>query len=202
MLDMKEVVHIDRRVRKTKKALREGLIELLNEKSIQNVTVQELADKVDIHRSTFYANFKDVYELYSHVEDTIIQEISNIVLVDDNFTPNAFFNSLLGYISNNKQVSRLFFGGNTSSDFSERLTSLFKNACIDYWRNEFNVTNISNEMDYYGQFCLSGALGVIGMWVAKDFEYPIETLASMLSDIDAGVRTVLRGWYFGRQRNP
>ena len=57
----------DRRVRKTKKALREGLIELLNEKSIQSITVRELTDKVDIHRSTFYANFKDVYELYNHV---------------------------------------------------------------------------------------------------------------------------------------
>jgi len=39
----------DRRVRKTKKSLREGLVELLQEKSIQNITVKELTDRADIH---------------------------------------------------------------------------------------------------------------------------------------------------------
>ena len=68
----------DRRVRKTKRALREGLADLLAEKSIQKITVRELTDKVDIHRSTFYANFTDIYDLYSQIEDSIIQEISNI----------------------------------------------------------------------------------------------------------------------------
>ena len=179
----------DRRVRKTKKALREGLVELLNEKSIQNITVKELTDKVDIHRSTFYVNFKDVYDLYSHVEDNIIQEISDIV---STFTPNIFFNGLLDYISKNRQVSRLFFGGNTSAAFCERLTCLFKNACIDCWCKEYNIANISAEMDYYVQFCLSGGLGVIGMWVAKDFEYPMETLVKMLSDIDSSIGSVFQ----------
>jgi len=54
----------DRRVRKTKKALREGLAELLTQKSIQKITVRELTDKVDIHRSTFYANYEDIYDLF------------------------------------------------------------------------------------------------------------------------------------------
>ena len=51
-IDIKE----DRRVRKTKKALRESLAELLAEKSIQYISVRELTDKADVHRSTFYAN--------------------------------------------------------------------------------------------------------------------------------------------------
>jgi len=177
----------DRRVRKTKKALREGLIELLNEKSIQNITVRELTDKVDIHRSTFYANFKDVYELYSHTEDNIIQEISDIVSVDCTFEPNVFFNGLLDYVSSNKQISRLFFRGNMRTAFFERITGLFKHACIDYWCKEYNVTSASEEMDYYAQFNLSGALGVIGMWVSRDFEYPMETLVTMLADIDSNI---------------
>ena len=53
----------DKRVRKTKRALRLGLAELLAEKSIQNITVKELSDKVEINRSTFYANFTDIYDL-------------------------------------------------------------------------------------------------------------------------------------------
>jgi len=183
----------DRRVRKTKKALREGLIELLNEKSIQSITVRELTDKVDIHRSTFYANFKDVYELYSHMEDTIIQEISEIVDIDstdyanNTFQPYVFFNALLDYINKNRQIARLFFGGNISTAFFERLTGLFKDACIECWLTEYKMAAVSKEMDYYIQFSLSGGLGVIGMWVSKDFEYPMEKLVDMLTNLDANV---------------
>jgi len=184
----------DRRVRKTKKALREGLIELLSEKSIQNITVRELTDRVDIHRSTFYANFKDIYELYSHVEDNIIQEISDIVSKDYDFKPEILFNALLDYINKNRQISRLFFGGNIGAAFSERLIGLFKSACIDCWCKEYGIASAPKEMDYYIQFCLSGWLGAVGMWVSRDFEYPPETLVNILSDIDAG-----SGKAFGRK---
>ena len=180
----------DRRVRKTKKALREGLAELLTKKNIQHITVRELTDKADVHRSTFYANFKDVYELYSHMEDNIIQEIEGIISVDCAFKPRIFFNDLLDYINKNKQISRLFFGGNISTDFFERLIGLFKNACIDAWCKEYSVTNVTEEIDYCVQFCLSGGLGAIGMWVAKDFEYPMEKLVEMLSEIDSSIGDV------------
>jgi len=185
----------DRRVRKTKKALREGLIELLNEKNIQNITIKELTDKVDVHRSTFYANFKDVYELYSHTEDNIIEEIEDIISVDCTFKPHIFFNGLLAYINKNKQISRLFFGGNISTDFFERLTGLFKKACIDAWCKEYSVTSVTEEIDYYVQFCLSGGLGVIRMWVTRDFEYPMEKLVEMLSEIDSSVGKVFGGQF-------
>ena len=184
----------DRRVRKTKKALREGLIELLNEKSIQSITVRELTDRADIHRSTFYANFDDVYELYSHMEDNIIQEISGLVSMDCAIKPMVFYTGLLDYINSNRQLSRLFFGGNISTTFFERLTGLFKQSCIDCWRKMYNIAGVSEEMDFYVQFCLSGGLGVIGMWVSRDFEYPRETLVAMLSDVDSSVEKV-----FGRR---
>ena len=44
----------DRRVRKTKKLLRQGLAKLMENKSINEITVKELVDEVDINRSTFY----------------------------------------------------------------------------------------------------------------------------------------------------
>ena len=43
----------DRRVRRTKKLIRKGLIELAQEKPIEKISVKELADRVDINRGTF-----------------------------------------------------------------------------------------------------------------------------------------------------
>ena len=43
---------MDRRVKKTRTLLKNGLITLMQEKSIKEITVQELVDLVDINRST------------------------------------------------------------------------------------------------------------------------------------------------------
>ena len=40
----------DRRVRKTKEALRNGLLQLMQEKQINEITVKELTELVDINR--------------------------------------------------------------------------------------------------------------------------------------------------------
>lgn len=53
----------DRRVRKTRQSLREALLQLLLEKPYDQITVQEILDKADVGRSTFYAHFKDKDDL-------------------------------------------------------------------------------------------------------------------------------------------
>jgi AcrR family transcriptional regulator len=182
----------DRRVRKTKKALRDGLAELLMEKNIQNITVRELTDKVDINRSTFYANYKDIYDLYYKMENVVIQEINDTLVTDYTFNPKIFFGELLRYISDNKQICRLFFGANVNNSFLNQLSEIFKNLCIDCWCKEYKIVSASEEMEYYAQFYLSGCLGVIGKWVASNFESSVEDLATMLANIDVSFGQIVK----------
>lgn len=56
---MKEEI-LDRRVRKTRRQLKECLTRLLKGKKIQDITVRELAEMADINRGTFYLHYKDV----------------------------------------------------------------------------------------------------------------------------------------------
>ena len=52
----------DRRTAKTERAIRSALADLLMEKELRSITVQELADKADIHRVTVYKHYMDVYD--------------------------------------------------------------------------------------------------------------------------------------------
>ena len=174
----------DRRVRKTKRALREGLAELLTEKSIQNITVNELTIKADVHRSTFYAKFNDIYDLYNQIEDAVIQEISDIFAESYTADSKAFFEILFKYISDNRQVCRMFMGKNVSPTFSGRLTDLFKEAYIACWQKDYAFTDTADELEYYVHFYLSGSLAVIGKWADGNFEYPAEQLITMFADIN------------------
>ena len=182
----------DRRVRKTKKALREGLAELLMEKSIQHITVRELTDKADVHRSTFYANFEDIYDLYRQMEDVVLQEVSEILSVEYDLDARAFFGILFQYIADNKKVCRLILGEGASGTFFNRISNLFKDLCVACWRREYNLTNVAGEMEPYAQFFLSGSLGVVGEWVASDFEQPTEELMAMLVDLDHHFRQFIK----------
>lgn len=57
----------DRRV-KNRKALAETLSTLLVNKKIQAITIRELTETADVHRSTFYTHYKDIYDLYDQLE--------------------------------------------------------------------------------------------------------------------------------------
>lgn len=51
--------HTDRRVTRTRAQLQEALIELIIEKGYEAVTVQDIIDRANVGRSTFYAHFLD-----------------------------------------------------------------------------------------------------------------------------------------------
>ncbi len=53
----------DRRVRRTRKSLHDALISLILEKNYDAITVQEILDRADVGRSTFYSHFQSKDEL-------------------------------------------------------------------------------------------------------------------------------------------
>lgn len=62
---------IDRRVRKTKELLRTALLELIQEKGYDRITVQDILDRADVGRSTFYAHYRDKEDLLDRGFDDV-----------------------------------------------------------------------------------------------------------------------------------
>lgn len=48
----------DRRINKTKKAIYQAFLQLLNSKRYETITVQEIIDLADVGRSTFYSHYE------------------------------------------------------------------------------------------------------------------------------------------------
>lgn len=53
----------DRRVVRTRKHLQRAFMELLAEKAFEGVTIQDIADRAEVNRATFYKHFQDKFEL-------------------------------------------------------------------------------------------------------------------------------------------
>ena len=49
----------DKRIRRTKKLLRQALTRLMQQKDFQSITVTDVVREADINRGTFYAHYRD-----------------------------------------------------------------------------------------------------------------------------------------------
>ena len=67
------------RVRRTQKLLREALIELIEEKGFDALTVGEITGRAMISRATFYRNYQDKYDLVEQIFAEALQALFNIV---------------------------------------------------------------------------------------------------------------------------
>ena len=67
------VNHTDRRVKRTKKALRDALFELLERKTINQVTVTELTTLADVNRATFYFYYTDLNDMVNQIQNETYQ---------------------------------------------------------------------------------------------------------------------------------
>lgn len=68
---------VDRRTRKSKKALRDALLELMDEKEFKDITVTDLVNRADVNRGTFYNYYNYTEDLIKEVQDIIIKDLRN-----------------------------------------------------------------------------------------------------------------------------
>lgn len=67
--------NVDRRVQKTLKLLHEALMSLVLEKKYELISVQEILDRANVGRSTFYTHYRDKDELLLKVFDSLRYEL-------------------------------------------------------------------------------------------------------------------------------
>ena len=70
---------VDRRVRRTRKQLRECLVTLLKQKKVQDITVRELTELADLNRGTFYLHYKDVFDLLEQTETELLGKLNSVI---------------------------------------------------------------------------------------------------------------------------
>src|SRR5881392_1785654 len=63
----------DPRVRRTRDALGDALIALVQEKPFESITVQDLLDRAGVGRSTFYAHFSDKDDFFRHMSELPVE---------------------------------------------------------------------------------------------------------------------------------
>lgn len=84
----------DRRTQRTRRQLRQALVDLIKEKRFDDITVQNVVDRADIGRSTFYSHFRDKEDLFEQQWERFIEMLARQIDWDKagkgSFVPVAF----------------------------------------------------------------------------------------------------------------
>ena len=70
---------MDLRIEKTERGIKNAFIELRSRKPLEKITVKELCESARINKSTFYAHYKDIYDLSDAMEEEVVQSIANSI---------------------------------------------------------------------------------------------------------------------------
>ncbi|WP_224281736.1 TetR/AcrR family transcriptional regulator [Streptomyces sp. LS1784] len=67
----------DRRTRRTRRSLRDALVSLVLERGYASLTVEDITERADIARATFYSHCRDKDDLFTRVTGELLQELSD-----------------------------------------------------------------------------------------------------------------------------
>jgi AcrR family transcriptional regulator len=74
---------MDRRQARTKQLLHKALMELMEEKSADAITVTDISSRADINRGTFYLHYQDVPDMLEQLKEEVFAKISSFILQMD-----------------------------------------------------------------------------------------------------------------------
>ncbi len=73
----------DRRVRRTRDALGDALVELMQEKPFDSIKVQDVLDRAGVGRSTFYAHYRDKEDLFISDAEEFFESVAMALAVSN-----------------------------------------------------------------------------------------------------------------------
>lgn len=180
--DLKKV---DRRVLRTKNAIRTAFTALLAQKEINEISVKDIADKADINRKTFYYYYEGVYEVVDEIENEIVEALDTM-FSDLDFTnatdiPHQIFERITQVLNEDITFFTQLLKLNGSADLISKIMKILKKKVEETYLNQLNLDKKS--ADFISAYCFSGLLSTYTQqYITNTFENP-EELAKDLSII-------------------
>ena len=185
-----EKAHVDRRVVRTRKAIKAAFEKLLGKQRIDKITVSAIAREADIDRKTFYLhyatiddlirdiasdNIHDIEELIeSEGQDKSAQECVHIILaaIDRTIMSNlSRYENIVANLSIDQILERIEAHGEyLLAQVSVQAGTLPPDA--DPKRLHMTL-----------RFCLAGALSLYTEWLASDRTAPIESVSDIVESV-------------------
>ncbi|WP_449134637.1 TetR/AcrR family transcriptional regulator [Senegalimassilia anaerobia] len=175
----------DRRVVRTRKAIREAFFKLMENQDYHKITIASVAREADIDRKTFYLHYRSVSDL---VDEVIRDEAQKIVAScrealhsdgDKGLDVSKLFQSISLALAPDMTRSKRVLQHVSLQDVLDRLEASLVDVLM-----EDNVLGLRRDdpyVPYIVSFFCAGLVAVYRRWLITDSEIPLESLAGVTS---------------------
>lgn len=172
----------DRRVRYTKKAIKDSFLELFESKPLEKISVTEICNNADINRGTFYSHYSDPYDLKEKLEEEFITTVAEkIDACTENKTKRISTAQTFEILKENRELCKVFTGPN--GDFKQ-LIHIVGSQTTSYLKDiHGSIAEHSPENADYLQFMMVSCItSVIKHWFDNGMDIEPAIIAKSLED--------------------
>jgi AcrR family transcriptional regulator len=156
---------IDRRIRRTRDRLGNALMELLQEKTFDSITVQDVLDRAGVGRSTFYVHYRDKEDLFvSDVEEFLGGMATMLIRHGDSSDRVAPVRELFAHVAEMRRLYDAVLLSGRIHDFLELGQGQFARAIEQRLAERPRASGIPAERRAAVAQALAGALMSLTSW--------------------------------------
>lgn len=175
----------DRRVAKTKKAIRNAFAKLLCEKDIDKITIKDIADTADINRKTFYNYYSGVYEIIDEIENEVVDNIEASIqdIEAEEYLKNPY--RIFDKINENVSQELDFYGYLMSMNSNVSLFSKIVDLLKEKTKAAI-LTKVDADKERLSiliEYTISGMISAYKSWFNSDRKLSLEEVSDVIGHI-------------------
>ena len=160
----------NRRRKESQEKIEKAFINLLQTREIKDITVSELIQVTGLNRSTFYANYADIFDLADQTRNKLEQEFADLFADYDYFNERSGAQKMFTHIQENQLFYKTYF----------KLCYDDKHLISIYDTRRAEKEHIDNHIKYHIEFFRNGLNAIIKLWLAGGCQESPEELAEVL----------------------
>lgn len=168
----------NRRVRMTKRLMKDALLELLEQTELSGISVTAVCEKADVNRSTFYHYYASPSELLREIEQEALDRIPAPPVPTNRQGEESLLRSttaFFDYVKENERVFHILFSESANAGFSSRLVDVL---CAQHIPDIENADKLSS--GFMRRYIANGTVGMLRAWIDTGFPISSQEIAEMM----------------------
>lgn len=160
----------NKRRKDSQEKIEKAFVNLLQSREISAITVSDIIKETGLNRSTFYANYMDIYDLADKTREKLENDFSSIFADYDYFNERSGALRMFRHIKENQLFYKTYF----------KLCYDDKHLVSIYDEKRAEAENITCNIKYHVEFFRNGLNAIIKLWLAGGCNESPEEMAEVL----------------------
>lgn len=161
----------NKRKKESQEKIEKTFIQLIQKKNISEITVSTICEIAKLNRSTFYANYLDVYDLAEKVKEKMADDFAEYQNSQNSKQDPSGYLNLFTHIKENQIFFKTYF---KLEDISMTPATQYNiDLATRYYNNEF--------IDYHIEFFRAGLNAIIKKWLNSDCKETPEEMVKIIT---------------------